>query len=151
MITTYIYDEEKNRFLIYTVNCAYNNLNKHPGQYDPFLTIRFFESDQFSNFKIQIQSAKTQKNVRKKIECARTALKYWTFGLVTKSLSIGELKSSVVLLRNLIDLFQYHPNDVWIRNNETNRIYNVKRDEYLQRKLVMNSLQLRMNKLLCDM
>lgn len=162
MITEYISDEEKNNFLTMTINSVYNNLNVLPGPHDPFPTIKFFGSVRFSTFKTQIGSAKTETDIEKKKEYALVALDHWQFGLTTKTHAIYDLVFQVVLLRNVIYEFKEHPNDVWSRDSETNKIYTVKRDEYLQRKIlsphdqyhrsiVVKDLRLRINKLLCDM
>lgn len=162
MITEYSGDEDKNKFLTKTINSVYNNLNVLPGQYDPFPTINFFGSVQFSTFKTQIESAKTETDIEKKKEHARVALKHWQFGLTAKTHRIYDLLFQVVLLRNLIVEFKEHPNDVWSRDSETNKIVTVNREKNLQRKIlshddqihrdiVIKDLRLRINKLLCDM
>ena len=162
MITEYSSDEDKNKFLTMTINSVYNNLNVLPGPYDPFPIRRFFGSDEFSTFKTQIESAKTETDIEKKKEYARVALEHWQFGLTAKTTRIYDLLFLVVLLRNVIVEFREHPNDVWSRDSETNKIVTVNRDQYLQRKIlshddqihrdiVIKDLRLRINKLLCDM
>ena len=162
MITEYSSDEDKNKLLTMTINSVYNNLNVLPGPYDPFPIRRFFGSNEFSTFKTQIGSAKTETDIEKKKEYARVALDHWQFGLTTKNYRVYDLLFQVVLLRNVIVEFREHPNDVWSRDSETNKISTVKRDEYftrqklshdeqLRRRIFTSSLRLRIHKLLCDM
>jgi hypothetical protein len=162
MFTEYISDEDKNKLFRDSINVVYNNLNVLPGPYDPFPIINFFGSDEFFKFKIQIESAKTETDIEKKKEYARVALDHWQFGLTAKTYRVYDLLFQVVFLRNVIVEFREHPNDVWSRDSETNKIVTVKRDEYSARQklsydeyrrrdIVTRSLRLRINKLLCDM
>ena len=174
MITTYISNEDKNKLLTYTIIGVCNHLNELcenirkqdenkllntiNGVYNPLNEL----GQQFSNFKTQIGSAKTETVIEKKKVYARAALDHWQFGLFTRTLRVHNLLFYVVLLRNVIYEFKEHPNDVWSRDSETNKIYTVPLDEYFARQklshdeqcrrdIVTRSLRLRINKLLCDM
>jgi hypothetical protein len=162
MITTYISDEDKNRFLTNTINAVYNHLNELPGPYDQNPVRQFFGGEEFSKFKTQIGSAKTATDIEEKKVYARAALDHWQFGLFTRTLRVSNLLFYVVLLRNVIVEFMEHPDDVWSRDSETNKIVTVKRDEYFARQnlshdeqrrrgIATRSLRLRIHKLLCDM
>jgi hypothetical protein len=162
MITTYISDEDKNKFLTNTINGVCNHLNELPGIDDRDPVRQFFGGEQFSNFKTQIGSAKTARGIENKKKCARAALDNWQFGLsTTRTPRVNNLLFYVVLLRNVLTEFKEHPDDVWSRDSETNKIVTVKRDEYFARQklshdercrrdIATTSLRLRIHKLLCD-
>ena len=162
MITTYISDADKNKFLTNTINAVNNHLDEKPGPYDEGPVLKFFGSGLFSDFKTQIGSAYTAKNIEKKKVYARAALDHWQFGLFTRTLRVYNLLFYVVLLRNVLAEFKEHPNDVWRRDSETNKICIIEYDEYFARQklshdehcrrgIVTRSLRLRIHKLLCDM
>jgi hypothetical protein len=119
--TTYKSDDDKIKLLKDTINYISNNTNT---------------TDQFRQFKGAIDDVKSVLRFPfdrdKVMRLASEAINLWNFA--RKS----DLTNHVSLLRQIIDLFKNHPDDVWIKDEENGlhtpcKIEHTPRDEYFRK------------------
>ena len=125
--TTYISDDDKIKLLKDTINYIHNNMRIQLTQNDPHETRTYFAGDKYRQFTSEIENVKGilrfPFNETKVISLALSAIKSWDFGLKFVTLVGYDVTNRVSLLREIIDLFQNHHDDVWIKE-DGQKIYN---------------------------
>lgn len=157
--TIYATEREKFDLLSNTVYYIWNNIDPKLTENDPIKTREYFESDKFSQFKGEIESArriyKNSDDIHRGVEHVTRALHLWEFGLqfaipVGKekayapkfkkfgwdriSLPGEDLSNRVILLRQMVDLLKRHIDDVWIKEDDQGRVklYNTRPDRHIK-------------------
>ena len=137
--TTYISDDDKIKLLKDTINYIDNNMRIKLTQQDSTATIRYFTGAEFRQFTSAIGGVKQMLRFpfdeTKVLRLASEALKSWNFALQVETLDGRKLIKRVNLLRQIIDLFQRHHDDVWKKDEEDGeytpcKIYNIPPREY---------------------
>ena len=155
--TIYATEREKFDLLSNTVYYIWNNIDPKLTENDPIKTREYFESDKFSQFKREIESArriyKNSDDIYVGVDHVTRALDLWEFGLQfaipvgkEKAYAPGrarfgwgrltlpgdDLSNRVMLLRQMVDLLKRRGDDVWIKEDDQGRVklYNTRQDRH---------------------
>lgn len=143
MVTTaYISDDDKIKLLRTTIDYICSNMHVQLVQLDTTATVRYFSSAEFRQFTGAIDGVKKMLRFpcdeTKVLRLASEAIKAWNFALKFERSEGRRLTNRVSLLRQIIDLFKNHHDDVWKKDEVDGqftpcKIYNTSRDEYFRK------------------
>ena len=125
--TTYISDDDKIKLLRDTVNYIWNNMRVQLTQNDSDATRTYFTSAEFRQFTGAIDDVKQMLRFpfdeTKVIKLASSAIESWNFALKFATREGEDFTYHVSLLKQIIDLFKNHHDDVWTKE-DGQKIYN---------------------------